>query len=148
MTATLKAPPTEEVYGQAKRINLELEKHPLHTHAAIINMLRTMVDHRNVELQNQAQLEQIKAQEAAMADARKAHAERQVKEDARIVEQMSKPPRQVIEIGKREADLPAGIEPKVENVKFNPATDTGVSVEEALKIVTEPTPEYEQVTGG
>jgi hypothetical protein len=129
MTATLKAPPTEEVYGQAKRINLELEKHPLHTHAAIINMLRTMVDHRNVELQNQAQLEQIKAQEAAMADARKAHAERQVKEDARIAETI-KPPRQVI--------------------AFDAAKDRGVSVEEALKSVTEPTPEpeYEQVTGG
>jgi hypothetical protein len=35
-------------------------------------------------------------------------------------------------------------------IAFDAAKDRGVSVEEALKIVTEPTPEpeYEQVTGG
>ena len=125
MTATPVAPPTEQIYGIAKKINLELERLPLHTHAGIINMLRTMVDHRNVELQNEMQAAQVKAQEQAMADARKAHAEAQVKRDAAIAETIKAP------------------RLKIEDI-------TGVSVEQALKIVTEPTPEpeYEQVTGG
>jgi len=43
MTATTpQAPPTEQVYGIAKRISLDLDKLPLHTHAAIINICNTM----------------------------------------------------------------------------------------------------------
>lgn len=138
MTATPVAPPTEQIYGIAKKINLELERLPLHTHAGIVNMLRTMVDHRNVELQNQMQLEQIKANEAAMADARAKHAEAQVRREQEIAAQIKAhaPTLQVV------------TDPKPPRHTFNPATDKGVSVEDALKIVTEPTPEYEQVTGG
>ena len=59
MTGVPATPPTEQIYGIAKRMNLELEKLPMHTHAGIVTMLRTMVEHRNIELQNEAQIEQI-----------------------------------------------------------------------------------------
>ena len=156
---TPKAPPTEEVYGIAKRMNLDLEKHPLHTHAAIINMLRTMVDHRNVELQNQVQMEQIEANEAAMADARRAHAQAQVEREA-------KAPRMIIELDPTRKHMPATVantQPGVITEHPNPlieagaqkmrdmgldpgqyVPDAGVSVEEALKIVSEPTAEPTQ----
>jgi len=84
------APPTEVVYGIAKKMTLELEKLPLHTHATIVNMLRMTVEHRKVELDNQVQAEQIKAQEVAMADARKAHAQKQVQYESQLAEQIRK----------------------------------------------------------
>lgn len=79
------APPDEVVFGIGKKLHLELAKHPLHTHAAIMNMLRTMLDHRKVELDNAAQAEQVKLQNEAMAEARKAHAEAQVRRESSIV---------------------------------------------------------------
>jgi hypothetical protein len=66
--------PTEQVFGIAKKYTLEMEKHPLQTHAAIVGILRMMVDHRQVTLQNEAQAEEVKAREKAMEDARAAHA--------------------------------------------------------------------------
>lgn len=87
-TATPQAPPTENVYGIAKRISLDLEKLPLHTHAAIINIVNTMCQHRKIVLESEAQQAQIDAQEAAMADARKAHAEKQVARDVAIADQL------------------------------------------------------------
>jgi hypothetical protein len=89
MTATTpQAPPTEQVYGIAKRISLDLDKLPLHTHAAIINICNTMCQHRKIVLETEAQQKQIEAQEAAMADARKAHAQAQVARDAQIATQI------------------------------------------------------------
>lgn len=82
------APPDEVVFGIGKKLHLELAKHPLHTHAAIMNMLRTMLDHRKVELDNAAQAEQVKLQNEAMAEARKAHAEAQVRRESSIVATM------------------------------------------------------------
>jgi len=79
MTAPPQAPPTEQVYGIAKKISLELEHFPLHTHAAIINVVNTMCQHRKLVLETEMQQKQVDAQEAAMADARKAHAEAAVK---------------------------------------------------------------------
>ncbi|MGA7885285.1 MAG: hypothetical protein WCA44_06035 [Acidobacteriaceae bacterium] len=102
-TATPQAPPTENVYGIAKRISLDLEKLPLHTHAAIINIVNTMCQHRKIVLESEAQQAQIDAQEAAMADARKAHAEKQVARDAQIAAQIAgeaKPPRLSIVLDK------------------------------------------------
>lgn len=103
MTATPQAPPTENIYGIAKRVSLDLEKLPLHTHAAIINIVNTLCQHRKIELESAAQQAQIDAQEAAMADARKAHAEKQVARDAQIAAQLvteSKPPRLSIVLDK------------------------------------------------
>ena len=103
------APPTEQIYGIAKKMNLELDKLPLHTHAIIINMLRGMVEHRKVELDNEVQAANIKAQEAAMADARKAHAEAQIKRDEQLASEMiranaAKPPRLSIVLDQPKAD--------------------------------------------
>lgn len=88
MTATPQAPPTEQVFGIAKKMTLELEKLPLHTHATIVNMLRMTVEHRKVEMDNQVAETQVRANEAAMTDARRAHAEAQVARDAQIAAQL------------------------------------------------------------
>jgi len=107
------APPSEVIFGIAKKMHLELEKLPLHTHAIVMNMLRGMVEHRKVELDNQVQEAQIKAQEAAMADARRAHAEAQVKRDEQLAAEMiranaAKAPRLSIVLGDEKVeDKPA-----------------------------------------
>ncbi len=88
MTATPQAPPTEQVFGIAKKMMLELEKLPLHTHATIVNILRMTVEHRKVEMDNQVAETQVRANEAAMTDARRAHAEAQVARDAQIAAQL------------------------------------------------------------
>jgi hypothetical protein len=88
MTAPPQAPPTEQVYGIAKKISLELEHFPLHTHAAIINVVNTMCQHRKLVLETEMQQKQVDAQEAAMADARKAHAEAAVKREDAIAAQI------------------------------------------------------------
>jgi hypothetical protein len=91
MTATTpQAPPTEQVYGIAKRISLDLDKLPLHTHAAIINICNTLCQHRKIVLESEMQQKQIDAQEAAMAEALKAHAGAQVDFDARIAAQIKR----------------------------------------------------------
>ena len=84
------APPTEVVYGIAKKMSLDLEKHPLHTHGAVLSMMTTMAKHREATIQTEMQQKQIEAQEVAMADARRAHAEQQAREEARLVAQMIK----------------------------------------------------------
>ena len=78
MTDVLATPATQDVYGIAKKISLELEHLPLHTHAAIINMVNTMCQHRKIVLESEMQQKQMEAHEAAMADARRAHAQSQV----------------------------------------------------------------------
>jgi hypothetical protein len=91
MTATTpQAPPTEQVYGIAKRISLDLDKLPLHTHAAIINICNTLCQHRKIVLESEMQQKQIDAQEAAMAEALKAHAREQMDFDARIAAQIKR----------------------------------------------------------
>lgn len=101
------APPTENIYGMAKRISLDLEKLPLHTHAAVINIVNTMCQHRKLVLETDMQVQQMAAQEAAMADARKAHAEQQVRREAEITRQIAdaaqpKAPRLSIVLGDSE----------------------------------------------
>lgn len=91
MTATTpQAPPTEQVYGIAKRISLDLDKLPLHTHAAIINICNTLCQHRKIVLESEMQQKQIDAQEAAMAEALKVQAGAQVDFDARIAAQIKR----------------------------------------------------------
>lgn len=140
---TPETPPTENIYGIAKRVSLDLEKLPLHTHAAVVVMVKTMMEHRKIVLEAEMNQKQIDAQEAAMADARKAHAQRQVLEEQRIAAQMlaaeePKKPRLVIELDTARPPVDA-------ERKFDAATDTGVSVEDALKIVSEPSPAAELV---
>jgi hypothetical protein len=127
MTEIPQAPPTQEVYGIAKRISLDLEKLPLHTHAAIINIANTMCQHRKIVLESEAQQRQIDAQEVAMADARRAHAEAQVQRDARAADQLRaqiaadkpKAPRLSIVLDKptpQDEEIPAVVAPQTEEV--------------------------------
>ena len=55
--------PSNELFGIAKRINSELEALPLHTHAAIVQMVTVGKDHRNLALQRAHQQEQQDQQE-------------------------------------------------------------------------------------
>lgn len=68
-------PPTEQVYGIAKKFTLELEKLPLHSHAAIVGMMQMMCEHRKIVLQNEIALAQKNANDAAMEEARRRHAD-------------------------------------------------------------------------
>lgn len=67
------APRTEELYGIAKKMTLELEKLPLHSHAAIVTMMKTGLEHRNIELQNEHAIKQAEANRKAMDEAQAAH---------------------------------------------------------------------------
>jgi hypothetical protein len=94
-------PPSEQMYGIAKRITLDLEKFPLHTHAAICRIVMTMVEHRKIVLEAEMEANQAAAQKAAMQDAINAHAKRiaegQAAEAARMLAQ-AKPPRMSLEL--------------------------------------------------
>lgn len=83
-----------EMFGTAKKINNDLEQLPLHTHGALVNLLTTAFQHRQVgmqredALQKQRQQEQMLAlQERQMALAEK----RQQEADARCVLEMPAP---------------------------------------------------------
>jgi hypothetical protein len=90
VTDVLATPATQDVCGIAKKISLELEHLPLHTHAAIINIVNTMCQHRKIVLESEMQQKQMEAQEAAMADARRAHAQAQVARDMQIATQIGR----------------------------------------------------------
>ena len=138
---TPETPPTENIFGIAKRICLDLEKLPFHSQVTVVGMVRAATEHRKAALEIQLSEEQMKANEAAMAEARQRHAEAQIRREEeakqaaeRVADQIRttaadepKKPRQVIELDTKR--------------KFDPAADQGVSVEDALKIVTEPTPD-------
>ena len=107
--------PTEQVYGIAKRISLDLEKYPLHTHASIINIVNTMCQHRKIvmeepERQRMAEYEEV--QRRAQMQAFEAAQAAQVERDARIAEQIKaadepKVPRSVIVLGEPRAGEPS-----------------------------------------
>ena len=103
--------PTQQVFGIAKKMTLELEKYPLHSHAGIVTMMRTMVEHRKIVLENEMQAEQIKANEEAMAAARKAHADAQLVREAEQAEKDRRNAERLksalIELPKPRAELPA-----------------------------------------
>jgi hypothetical protein len=86
MTDQLQAPPTEVLFGFAKKTTLELEKWPLQSQMAVIQMMNTACQHRKLNLEEQLTEEQAKANAGAMDEARKAHAAAQVQreEDERI----------------------------------------------------------------
>lgn len=72
---------TEQCYGIAKKYTLELEKHALQSQAAVVGMMRMMVDHRQVTLQNETQIAEAEAREGAMVEARLRHAEATLKRE-------------------------------------------------------------------
>jgi hypothetical protein len=42
---------SNEMYGIAKKFNAEMEALPMHTHSAIVEMVRVGMQHRNLQLQ-------------------------------------------------------------------------------------------------
>jgi len=78
----LEAPPSEVIFGIAKKFTLELEKYPLHTQSGIISMMNMMAQHRKAEMDLAAAQQQQKAQDEAMEAARNAHARAQVEREA------------------------------------------------------------------
>jgi hypothetical protein len=61
----MEAPETNTVLGIAKRLNKDLEDLPIASHAAVINILTTLLQHRADCEQSRAREEQRKAQIAA-----------------------------------------------------------------------------------
>lgn len=55
-----------ELYGISKRIDAELEQLPMHTHSAIVEMVRVGMQHRNLAMQAAAQEAQKDQQERAL----------------------------------------------------------------------------------
>jgi hypothetical protein len=56
-----------EMFGIGKRINAELEQFPMHTHSAIVEMVRVGMQHRNLAMQAAAQEAQKEMQEKQLA---------------------------------------------------------------------------------
>jgi hypothetical protein len=54
---------SDEMYGIAKKINRELEQFPMHTHSAIVEMVRVGMQHRNLGMQADVQAKQQEQQE-------------------------------------------------------------------------------------
>ena len=50
---------SDELFGIAKKVNRELETLPLHTHSAIVNMITTGMQHRQLAMQAANQQEQM-----------------------------------------------------------------------------------------
>ena len=69
-----------EMYGIAKKFNNEMEALPLHTHSAIVEMVRVGMQHRNLSMQamdkaraDALQERAMRAQEAQIELAREHH---------------------------------------------------------------------------
>ncbi len=95
-TATPQHIPSEQIFGTAKRICLELEKLTLSENSAVVTMLHTMCVHREnkqkMDLQARAeafQAEQTRLSDAAMADARRAHAQAAVQRENQLASQIA-----------------------------------------------------------
>lgn len=76
MTEQPKSIPSEQVFGTAKRIHLDLEKLAIVDHAAVINLLNTMAQHREMARKFDVQQAEEKARQDAMDAAQQAHAKR------------------------------------------------------------------------
>lgn len=62
----MQQPTADEMYGIAKKFNRELEAFPMHTHSAIVEMVRVGMQHRNLVLQNEQNLKQQQQQERVL----------------------------------------------------------------------------------
>ena len=131
----------EQVFGIAKKMCLELEKLNISEQSAVISMLHTMCVHRENRMKFEMQQAQIDAQEAAMADARRAHAQAQVQREAKMAGEIKavidepKPPRLSIVLDKAAPDAHLGA---VEDATGCPSADDLDAVE-AEKQVAEQT---------
>ena len=56
-----------EMFGTAKKINNDLEQLPLHTHGALVNLLTTAFQHRQVGMQREDALQKQRQQEQMLA---------------------------------------------------------------------------------
>ena len=56
----------DEMYGIAKKINRDLEQFPMHTHSAMVEMIRVGMQHRNLALQAAEQQHQKEQQERVL----------------------------------------------------------------------------------
>jgi hypothetical protein len=72
------------VFGTSKKINRELEDLPLQSHAAIINLLTTMMQHRQINEKVIAEQKQAEIQQRQMD---MAEAERKRQADARALKE-------------------------------------------------------------
>lgn len=73
MTDTPKSIPPEQVMGTAKRIHLDLANLTIVDHSAVISLLNTMAQHRDMARKYEQQQAEEKAREDAMAEAQRAH---------------------------------------------------------------------------
>jgi len=58
---------SNEIFGIAKKFNAEIEQFPMHTHSAIVEMVRVGMQHRNLSMQAAAQEAQKEMQEKQLA---------------------------------------------------------------------------------
>lgn len=56
----------EQMYGIAKKFNKEMEDFPLHSHSAIVELVRVGMQHRSLAVQRAEQEAQIARQEQAL----------------------------------------------------------------------------------
>ena len=54
------------MYGIAKKFNQECEAFPMHTHSAIVEMVRVGMQHRNLKLQAEQNAKQAEQQERVL----------------------------------------------------------------------------------
>lgn len=57
---------SNEMYGIAKKFNAEMEALPMHTHSAIVEMVRVGMQHRNLQLQAEDRARNEALQERAV----------------------------------------------------------------------------------
>jgi hypothetical protein len=57
---------TEELYGVAKKMSLQMRDLPLHTHGALIQMINVDFEHRKLGMQRAEKLAQEERQERAL----------------------------------------------------------------------------------
>lgn len=57
---------TEELYGVAKKMSLQMRDLPLHTHGALIQMINVDFEHRKLDLQRAEKLAADERQERAL----------------------------------------------------------------------------------
>jgi len=63
---------SSEMTGIAKKMNGDLEGLPLHTHLAIVEMVKVLADHRNLTMKVAFQKSQQEQQERALSQQREA----------------------------------------------------------------------------
>jgi uncharacterized protein YaiL (DUF2058 family) len=87
-TEAPKSIPPEQIFGTAKKLHLELEKLNMVDHAAVLNMLNTAAQHREMSAKFERAQAEEKARQDAYEDAVKAHERGEVERQRKLSEQM------------------------------------------------------------